>query len=85
MWPSEEILGLYILDKITNILKKRGEAKLLSSFRILEIGSGYSGLAGICLAKFLERLQLEDQACYESVSQVEICLTDGVKDCVEKI
>lgn len=79
IWPSEELITILMLTILSKNTEKKFENFPLNfeeneNLKILEIGAGYSGLAGIALKKFLE-------------GKIEnfISITDGNKDCAKKI
>lgn len=65
MWPAEELLAYYCIKNIENFRKMK---------KIAEYGSGYSGLAGIALAKSL---------LYENENppDFQIEISDGNEEC----
>jgi predicted nicotinamide N-methyase len=62
IWPSEETLAIYCL------LNKN----LFENKNIIELGSGYSGLCGLIIAKNIPKIN-------------EICITDGNSKCIEGV
>jgi predicted nicotinamide N-methyase len=74
LWPSEEIVSSFLLREIFP-KEKFENFETKGNFRILELGAGYSGLAGIALHKQLSLMSVEH----------EIVITDGNADCAGKI
>lgn len=70
IWPSEEILAYYCI---------RNAEKFASFTSFMELGAGYSGLIGLALAKYFDRLVAlhKDHA----PQPVRICVTDGQQQC----
>jgi len=68
LWPAEELLALAILKADVLIPKKQ-------SLRILELGAGFSGLAGIVMGVVALASKQADS--------VHVCLTDGNETCAE--
>ncbi|KRX09675.1 hypothetical protein PPERSA_02547 [Pseudocohnilembus persalinus] len=67
LWPAEEVLAYFCLKKI----------KQFKNQSIIELGAGYSGLAGILLAKFL----LENQ----QQTNLNLKITDGNSVCAKHL
>ena len=65
LWPAEELLAFYCLKNIEKFKKMK---------RIAEYGAGYSGLAGIALAKSLI-YKIENPQDYH------IEISDGNEEC----
>jgi predicted nicotinamide N-methyase len=84
MWPSEEILTIYMLNFFNELLKNSIQINSICKnkvLRILEIGAGYSGVCAIALAHWFKQKAQE----FPEIEKIEICITDGVKPCVDKI
>eukprot|EP00033_Pygsuia_biforma_P001623 GCRY01001825.1.p1 GENE.GCRY01001825.1~~GCRY01001825.1.p1 ORF type:complete len:386 (-),score=75.32 GCRY01001825.1:47-1204(-) len=62
IWPSEEILADHLLH---------GNTTVFSGKRVLELGAGRSGLAGLCLS------------CLDTGGPKEVVLSDGNERCVD--
>lgn len=82
LWPAEEILAY--------LLKVFYESKLSKYNRVIELGSGYNGLAGIMWSKLVEftykKAQLEAN-CDNKIDLEEqfLAITDGNNQCVNDL
>jgi calmodulin-lysine N-methyltransferase len=62
LWPCEEIMAIYCLLNKNSLMNKK----------IIELGSGFSGLCGLLIAKNINNI-------------TEVCITDGNSLCVEAV